>query len=124
MASGINGTFRQVGMAVGIAAYGAVFQHTIRTNVVHALAKTRLAHRSIADGNIIAAGGTPSLLAHTPAAHRAALKHVAASSFSAGLNEIFLLGALVAVVGAVAGLCLVRARDSFEQSDKVALPAG
>src|SRR5581483_6330392 len=106
MASGINGTFRQVGMAAGIAAYGAVFQHTIRTHVVHPLA-----HRAVADANIIAAGGTPSLLAHTPGADRPVLKHLAATSLTSGLADIFLLAGLVALVGVVAAAVLIRERD-------------
>ena len=31
MASGINSTFRQVGIATGIAGLGAVFQHSVTT---------------------------------------------------------------------------------------------
>src|SRR4051794_35518836 len=34
MASGINSTFRQVGIATGIAAWGAIFQHVVRTEFV------------------------------------------------------------------------------------------
>ena len=33
MASGINSTFRQVGIATGIAAWGAIFQHVVRAGV-------------------------------------------------------------------------------------------
>ena len=36
MASGINSTFRQVGIATGIAAWGAIFQHTVRDEFVEA----------------------------------------------------------------------------------------
>ena len=31
LASGVNNTFRQLGIAVGIAAFGAIFDHHIRT---------------------------------------------------------------------------------------------
>src|SRR6185503_5661889 len=34
MASGINSTFRQVGIATGIAAWGAIFQHVVRDEFV------------------------------------------------------------------------------------------
>ena len=33
MASGINSTFRQVGVATGIAAWGAIFQHVVDAEV-------------------------------------------------------------------------------------------
>ena len=38
MASGINNTFRQVGIATGIAGLGAVFQHDVTRNTTAALA--------------------------------------------------------------------------------------
>src|ERR1019366_4163073 len=40
MASGINSTFRQVGIATGIAGLGAVFQSDIRTKVTESLLST------------------------------------------------------------------------------------
>src|SRR5438105_9719182 len=39
MASGINNTFRQVGIATGIAGLGAVFQHAVTSNTLAALAQ-------------------------------------------------------------------------------------
>jgi EmrB/QacA subfamily drug resistance transporter len=67
MASGINNTFRQVGIATGIAGLGAIFQHKIR-------------------------GTDPT-------------------AFVSGLNTILLVAAIVAFVGAAAGLALVRGSD-------------
>ena len=113
MASGLNGTFRQVGMAAGIAAYGAVFQHVVRARVVSALAHTPLARSAVQYANVIVAGGTPALVARAPAADRVALRHAAANAFSTGLADIFLIGALLALLGAAAGFALVRQRDWF-----------
>jgi len=73
MASGFNNTCRQVGLAIGIAALGAVFQHSL-------------------------------------ASHRAAGQGLRAA-FAGSLNEILLIGAAVALTGALAGLALVRQRD-------------
>jgi hypothetical protein len=67
MASGINNTFRQVGIATGIAGLGAIFQ-----SKAHGADK---------------------------------------AAFVSGLNEILLVAAIVAFVGAVAGLALVRGSD-------------
>ena len=41
MASGINATFRQVGIATGIAGLGAIFQHRSRSGTTSALALER-----------------------------------------------------------------------------------
>ena len=46
MASGINSTFRQVGIATGIAAWGAIFQHVVR----HEFVRLRPAPASAAAG--------------------------------------------------------------------------
>src|SRR5207237_3550025 len=67
MASGINNTFRQVGVATGIAGLGAVFQHQIH--------------------------GTDRV------------------AFVSAMNTILLVAAIVAFLGAAAGLALVRGRD-------------
>ena len=42
MASGINSTFRQVGIATGIAAWGAIFQHVVRDEFVRDAARAGL----------------------------------------------------------------------------------
>jgi predicted MFS family arabinose efflux permease len=90
MASGINNTFRQVGIAMGIAALGALFQSTIASNPPGYHWSPRFA-RAIASGVV---HGTQD---------RAA--------FIAGLNEIFLVAAFVLFAGAVLALLLVRTQD-------------
>jgi EmrB/QacA subfamily drug resistance transporter len=81
MASGINSTFRQVGIATGIAALGALFQAKL--------------------------GTTP--FAGRPRTPQAAL-HLRAD-FVSGLNELFLVCAGVTAVGAVLAFALLRRRD-------------
>ncbi|MEN3342144.1 MAG: hypothetical protein V7644_1548 [Actinomycetota bacterium] len=88
MASGINNTFRQVGIATGIAGLGAIFQQSVQASLGGAPAKFG---RAVASGNV-----------RTPAA-RAAFVH--------GLNEILLVAAFVAIAGAVLAFALVRRRD-------------
>ena len=78
MASGINNTFRQLGIATGIAALGAIF-----------LSK-------IGSFGFGAAGALPL---------------TARASFISGLNEILEVGAVVAAIGAVLALLLVRKQD-------------
>ena len=85
-ASGINNTSRQVGIATGIAVFGALLQSKIRSDL----------HGSAA-AKLVASG-----YAHT-AAER--------SAFVAGLNEILWVAAAIALVGALLGLLLVRGSD-------------
>jgi EmrB/QacA subfamily drug resistance transporter len=111
MASGVNSTFRQVGLVVGIAALGALFQTQIKTQLTTALAHTPLAARSAGFAKAIAAGGTPRLIAQTHASQRPVLRHAAAVSVTAGLTEIFIVAGILALIGSVAGAVLVRKSD-------------
>ncbi len=111
MASGVNSTFRQVGLVVGIAALGALFQTQIRRSLTTALAHTSLASHSAAYATTIAAGGTPRLIGETQPSLRPVLKHAAAVSVTAGLTEIFIVAGILALIGALAGALLVNKRD-------------
>ncbi len=111
MASGINTTFRQLGLATGIAALGAIFQQQIRTHVTAGLAHTPIAAHSKTFANAIAAGGTPGLIARAPAVARPAIHHVALTGYSSGLSTIFLVASIVAFAGAALGLILIRQKD-------------
>src|SRR6202044_3233606 len=101
--SGINSTFRQIGIATGIAGLGSLFSHTVRTHVVSLLAGSPVpaasAPRLAADVSqgSGAAGGLGSL----PAQARPAAIHAVRTAFVTGLNEIFLVGAILTLVSAV-----------------------
>ncbi len=114
MASGINSTFRQVGIATGIAGLGAVFSHSVRTEIVSILDRSRLlgahAAHALADG-VSQGSGAGSALAHLPASERAVVDHVVRSGFVAGLNDVFLIGAILVLVSAALTLVLIRSRD-------------
>ena len=111
MASGINNTFRQVGIATGIAALGAVFQTRITDHVSAGLAGTPgAAHaREIAHG--VSSGALQEIVRAVPPQARDTVSHVARDAFVSGLNTLFLISAVVAFVGAVLGAVLVRERD-------------
>ena len=115
MGSGINSTFRQVGIATGIAALGSIFASEIRTHVASGL---RAAHQGGAHAiaTALTTGQTRQAIAHLPAQARAAVGEVARASFVAGLNEIFLVAAIVAFAGA-AGALLIRSSDFIAQTD-------
>jgi EmrB/QacA subfamily drug resistance transporter len=118
MASGINSTFRQVGIATGIAGLGTLFAHAVSTHIESALrgapevsakAAHALAH-TVSQGS-----GAASGLGALPAKARPAAIHAVRASFTTGLNEVFLVGAILTLVSAVLTLILIRSRD-FESS--------
>ena len=111
MASGINNTFRQVGIATGIAALGAVFQTRVEDKVISALANTPVADRAGEIANGIASGGGQAGLQAVPAGSRSVVEAAAKHAFISGLNELFVIGAIVALVGGLIGLALVRQSD-------------
>jgi EmrB/QacA subfamily drug resistance transporter len=116
MGSGINATFRQVGIATGIAALGSIFTGEVRTHVTAGL---RAAHQSGAHAiaTAISSGQTQQAIAGVPPQARATVGALARSSFVAGLNEIFLVAAIVAFTGAFAALALIRSSDFVAQTE-------
>ncbi len=119
MASGINNTFRQVGLATGIAYLGAIFQSSVQSKLGNLLAGTPAApHVSqIAQG--VSAGGSRQVIAAVPAPFRATVSHAANQAFISSLNELFIVASVTAFVGAVLAAVFVRQRDFVGQSPEV-----
>jgi EmrB/QacA subfamily drug resistance transporter len=111
MASGVNSTFRQVGIATGIAVLGAVFQHRVANEFADRTTGRLGSARAHDAGQAIASGAIGKVIAGAPEQARGAIAAAARSAFVASLNEIFLIAAAVAIAGGVAGLVLVRRRD-------------
>jgi EmrB/QacA subfamily drug resistance transporter len=111
MASGINSTFRQVGIATGIAILGALFESNITDKLRSALAGSPAAAHATQLGHAVAAGGAGAALERVPGAQRPHITEVVHSSFASAMNEILLVGAIIAFTGAVLGLVLVRGSD-------------
>jgi EmrB/QacA subfamily drug resistance transporter len=111
MASGINSTLRQVGIATGIAALGSIFAAQLRDTVTHRLVDSPLAAhaRQIAAGLGGSSGSDVS--SGVSGAARQAIASAARTGFVDGLNLILLIGAVVAFLSAVASLTLIRGRD-------------
>jgi EmrB/QacA subfamily drug resistance transporter len=108
MASGINNTFRQLGIATGIAALGAIFQSRVDTKVASSLHGLKNA-KQIAQA--VTSGQANEAIASVPGPMRAHVALVAKASFISGLNDILVVGAIVAAVGAVLAAALVRRKD-------------
>ncbi len=116
MASGINATFRQVGIATGIAGLGAVFQHSVSHGTTRALVASGQAHEAVraAHGKLatLLESGEVTNIAHSlPAATRTALDHAYRVGFTEAFTTIAAIAAMVALVGAVLAFALVRGRD-------------
>jgi EmrB/QacA subfamily drug resistance transporter len=117
MASGINSTFRQVGIATGIAGLGAVFQHEVSSRTQSALHSTAAGGQQAlhATGGhlskLLVSGELRTVLPHLPPAARGALGHAYRVGFVDALTTILLIAAGIAFLGAVLGFALVRSRD-------------
>jgi EmrB/QacA subfamily drug resistance transporter len=111
MASGINNTFRQVGTATGIAVLGAIFESTITSQLAPRLAGTPAGGHAAQIARAVAAGGAGQVLASVPHAFRAQATLAIHAAFTTAMNDILLVGALIAFVGGALGLVLVRSRD-------------
>jgi EmrB/QacA subfamily drug resistance transporter len=107
MGSGINTTFRQVGIATGVAGLGAVFQGRVDSKL-HELVPN--APKGL--GEVVASGGSRAVaeLPLSPALHAKAV-HAADVAFVSGLNSIILIAAIISLVGGALGFLLTRSRD-------------
>ncbi|MFL5832951.1 MAG: MFS transporter [Solirubrobacterales bacterium] len=105
MAAGINNTFRQVGIATGIAGLGAIFQARVESKATSLLTATGIPSPRASE------------VAHAIASQQGGggrggpIARVAQVSFISALNEILLIGSIVAFSGAILGALLVRSRD-------------
>jgi fucose permease len=111
MASGINNTFRQVGTATGIAVLGSIFESSITNKLGSSLAATPAASRAHSIGHAVAAGGAQKVIAAIPHALQARAALSIRIAFTDAMNDILLVGGLVALTGAVLGVALVRSSD-------------
>ncbi|HEY0938372.1 MAG TPA: MFS transporter [Trebonia sp.] len=121
MASGVNTTFRQVGIAAGIAALGSIFTAAIQSHLTRSLPPSVAGQA----GKLVGAvrqGSVGQALASVPAADRAGVALALRSSFAAALNELLYVTAGLAFVGAVCAVLLIRRRD-FHRPEEPA-PAG
>jgi EmrB/QacA subfamily drug resistance transporter len=119
MAAGINTTFRQIGLAAGVAALGSIFVSQIRHHVASSLAGTSLVRSTHQLATAVSSGGVAQVLAHAPRAAREQLAAVSTSSFAHALNGILLIAAVVGFAGATVALTLIRRKDFVDPSETV-----
>ena len=112
MASGVNSTFRQIGFAMSIAALGSIFANSLRHNLTHALSSVpALASQASRVVTQIRQGNPGQAIAAAPASLRGQLELAIRSSFASGVDDILVVTAILAFVGAAGSLLLIRRRD-------------
>jgi EmrB/QacA subfamily drug resistance transporter len=121
MASGVNSTFRQIGIAAGIAALGSIFNSALQHNLTSTPAVASSAPRIV---TMVRQGQIGQLLASLPPARRGEVAAAIKAAFAAGLNDLLYVTAAVALVGAVCALLLIRGKDFVSRTDPQAAPAG
>lgn len=116
MASGINSTFRQVGIATGIAGLGAVFQHSVTaTTTAKLVASGHFRYVSAtAHGHLSAllqSGEVAHIAGSLSPAARAALLHSYRVGFTHAFASIAYIAAALALAGGALAFALIRGRD-------------
>lgn len=115
MASGINNTSRQVGIATGIAALGSIFANRVVGGVRSALAGTPGEAQADQIAGAVIGGKLDAVLAQAPASARQAIADAATAGFVDALNDIAMIAATIAFASAVLTGLLIRQRDFFEE---------
>ncbi len=113
MAAGVNDTFRQVGVALGTAVWGAVFLARGSSRAAAVLTGT---HAGAGDRprqllEALSGGAFASALRAIPEGDRKALLAATHQGFLTGLNTILVIGGVVTLLGAVLALWLVREHE-------------
>ena len=116
MASGINSTFRQVGIATGIALLGTLFSSKVRAEVVSATAAVpSLSHRGPQLAAAVQSGQIGMVIAKLPPHLRNTAGLITRSAFTAGLNHILLVAAIIALASGVIAFAAIRGKDFAQQ---------
>jgi EmrB/QacA subfamily drug resistance transporter len=113
MGSGINSTFRQVGIATGVAGLGAIFQSDVNSKLGELLPN---APKGL--GEIVASSGSRGVAAlHLPPGLHVKAVAAADVAFVGAFNTIILIAAILSFAGAAAGFLLTRSSSFVQQTD-------
>jgi EmrB/QacA subfamily drug resistance transporter len=112
MASGVNTTLRQMGIAVGIAVYGSIFTTSLHNGLDHALSSAPgLAGRGSQVTAAIQQGNLGRAIGAAPAAVRAQLVTAIHLSFAGAMNDLLIVSGILALVGGGCAFTLIRSKD-------------
>ena len=116
MASGINSTFRQVGIATGIALLGTLFSNNVSDEVrTRVAAVPGLSQQGPRIATAVQSGQIGNVIGRLPAHARQAVGAITRAAFTTGLNGILLVAAIIALVSAVVSLVAIRSKDFAPQ---------
>jgi EmrB/QacA subfamily drug resistance transporter len=116
MASGINSTFRQVGIATGIALLGTLFSNKVSDEVVTRVAAVHgLSHQGPQITAAVQSGEIGQLIGKLPGPARQAVAVITRAAFTAGLNRILLIAAIIVLVSGAVALATIRGKDFAQQ---------
>jgi hypothetical protein len=109
--SATNGTFLQVGGALGVAVLGSLLVTRYQDDVTAALASHHVPHAAMTTilGSL---GGALAVAAHLGGALGAALAHLTRSAFVSGMDLAMVTGAAVALGGCLLALAALPARPT------------
>jgi hypothetical protein len=112
MASGVNTTFRQIGIATSIAAFGSIFTSSLRSHLDHSLsAVPPLAGHGSQIVGAIQQGNAARVIGSVPASVRGDLISAIHAAFAGAINDLLLVSGIVALIGAVSSVVLIRSKD-------------
>jgi EmrB/QacA subfamily drug resistance transporter len=106
MASGLNSAFRLLGVAVGVAGLGAILESRVSDELAERLSTVPA---GLAD--VVATGDVQAAAQGAPPGMQDTVRDAAEAAFVSGFDLILIVATVVAVVGAVAALLLVRQGD-------------
>jgi EmrB/QacA subfamily drug resistance transporter len=116
MASGVNTTFRQIGIAVGIATYGTIFTSTLTSGLHSSLAPL---HLSATDMNLLVLnvkeGYVSRILRSVPPSAHGIVFGGLRASFASSLNDLFVVSGILALAGALCAFVFIRPKDFVAQ---------
>jgi EmrB/QacA subfamily drug resistance transporter len=112
MASGVNTTFRQIGIATGIAVYGSLFASALREKLGQALAGIPSLERHLPGVvTAIQQGNAAQAINAVLPPLRAPLVAAIHASFASALDVLLVVSAVLALVGAACSGVLIRRQD-------------
>ena len=116
MASGINSTFRQVGIATGIALLGTLFSNKVTSEVMTRVAAVPgLSRQGPQIASAVKSGEIGQVIRRLPGQARQAVEVITRSAFTTGLNQILLIAAIIALVAGMVSLAAIRSKDFAQQ---------
>lgn len=111
-ASGANNTFRQVGIAGGIAVLGAIFVASITNSFNKSVLAYHLSGAQIKQAvSAVSAGQSSQVINASPTQYHPLVAQVAHQAFITGFNELLIVTSIIALVGAIFAFALIRKKD-------------